>query len=458
MNRIYLDWGVVSNLKRQGYGDIMDFFLSNKEELFIVYSPAHFVDAMRSEGDERFCQDIETLEALAGDHLLSYTTDGVRPYLATPSEYYRDHKGQNLDIVPDFSEQVASVKKDFPSLGVLLQSVLSLPFPIPSSARSNNIICMMLPNLPETPSVNDVIKSGVEFINRMLCDKDYYKTYRKLTQETGLKLETNSGNWSADEVIPRISSIMKSIGIDKTFEEFVCSGFGNKAKIDKFQYFLAAYYLLDLIGYKSDKLPKATNAMNSVETDAQHAFYAAFCDYLVTQDSHMASKARVLYHELGIATKVITPAEAISMLQEEHQYDLTTFLREQLIEDNIEQSDDKSFVYKLSERFLGIFTHCVIHYQDDGTLLEFKLDFDNYSYFIFYEEAGIITDIVTQYFGRPADDEYQTVRKRIVAGDPNASIVWPGEDVLITYKADSDTHRPELYLKISPDIVCRKSS
>lgn len=65
MKRIYLDWGVVSNLKRQGYGDIMDFFLSNKEELFIVYSPAHFVDAMRSEGDERFCQDIETLEALA---------------------------------------------------------------------------------------------------------------------------------------------------------------------------------------------------------------------------------------------------------------------------------------------------------------------------------------------------------------------------------------------------------
>lgn len=448
MKRIYLDWGVVSNLKRPEYREIKDFFLSNKEEIFFVYSPAHFADAMRSEGDERLNQDIETLELLAHDHFLSYTVDGVRPFLATPFEYYRDQKGKNLDVVPDFSELIAAVQKDIPNIGSLLQPLLSLPFPIPLVARSNDIIGMMLPNLPEIPSFNDVIRSCVEFINRMLCDKEFYKTYRKKAQDTGLKLESNSGNWKEDEVIPRISSIMKSLGIDKTFEELVRSGFGNKDKIDKFQYFISAYYMLDLIGYKSDKLPKAINAMNSVDTDAQHAYYAAYCDYLVTQDSHMASKARVLYHELGINTKVVTPAEAFSVLQERPQEDLITFMREQLIEDNIEQSGDKYEVYKFSDRFLGIFTHCTINHQDDGTSFEFKLNFDNYSYFIFYEEAGIIIDVVTRYFGRPREDEYQAVRNRIVSGDPNASIVWPGEDIHITLKADPESHRPVIYMKI----------
>lgn len=80
---------------------------------------------------------------------------------------------------------------------------------------------------------------------------------------------------------------MKELGIDKSFEDFVLMGFGNKDKVDGFQFFMAAYSILDLIGYKSDKLPKATNAMNSVNIDAQYAYFAAFCDYLITQDSHL---------------------------------------------------------------------------------------------------------------------------------------------------------------------------
>lgn len=71
-------------------------------------------------------------------------------------------------------------------------------------------------------------------------------------------------------------------------------GFGNRDNIGGFQFFIAAYAMLDLIGYKPDKLSKASLAMNSVNTDAKHAFFAAFCDYFVTQDAHLTCKARSL--------------------------------------------------------------------------------------------------------------------------------------------------------------------
>ena len=99
--------------------------------------------------------------------------------------------------------------------------------------------------------------------------------------------------------------------------------------------------MLDLIGYKSDKLPKATKAMNSVNIDAQHAYFAAFCDYLITQqDSHLTSKAQALYHEFNVSTKIISTGEAIEELSENRNDDLVTFLREQIQEDNVERREE----------------------------------------------------------------------------------------------------------------------
>lgn len=137
------------------------------------------------------------------------------------------------------------------------------------------------------------------FVNKMLCDKDFYKSYRSSIRTSGFNLNPKSGDWKANEVVPNISARMKELGIDKSFEDFVLMGFGNKDKVGGFQFFMAAYSILDLIGYKSDKLPKATNVMNSVNTDAQYAYFAAFCDYLITQDSHLTSKAQTLYHEFN---------------------------------------------------------------------------------------------------------------------------------------------------------------
>lgn len=448
MKRVYLDWGVVSNLKKPEYAEIKDFLLANKGNLFFVYSTAHFEDAMRSRGDDRLMQDIQMLESLVDNHLLAYQKNTTHPFLLTPTEYYQNNKDRDLDTVPDFADLVSSVGQDIPMLGGLLKSFLSFPMPIPNIAREQKLFGMMLPDLPDAPTLGDVLHSSTTFINKMLGDKEYYKSYRYSIRSSGFTLDENSGNWKSDEVVPNISTQMKKLGIDKTFQDFVLAGFGKRDKVSDFEFFIAAYSLLDMIGYKSDKLPKSSNAMNSVNTDAQHAYFAAFCDYLVTQDSHLASKARALYSEFGISTKVISPSEIIAELEENSKDVLVSFLQEQLREDNVERHEERAVVYKFTRRLLGIFSHGVVYANDDETLIELKLAFDNYSFFVFYDEARIMVDTVADYLGRPSDAEYETIRQSIVSGNPNAAIHWKGDNIFFTLKADPERHRPELYITV----------
>ncbi|MBR5159821.1 MAG: hypothetical protein IKW84_09620 [Bacteroidaceae bacterium] len=449
MKRIYLDWGVISNLKKPEYAEVRDFLLTHKDSLFFVYSPAHFEDAMRSEGDERLLQDIKMLESLVDNHYIAYIQNETSPFLLTPTEYYSENKGRKNDVIPDYSDVLSSISKDIPVFGGLLETLLNMPFPIPEAARSYDLFNKILPGIPETPTLNDVLHSSAIFMNNMMFNKEYYKDYRSSIWSAGLKLEPNAGKWEAKDVVPNITAYLKALGVDKTFEEFVLMGLGNKDKDDKYQFFIAAYNILDLIGYKADKLPKAGNAMNSVNTDAQHAYYAAFCDYFIAQDTHLADKTQALYSEFKISTKVITPSEAIHELTEVRYDDLGLLMQEQLKEDNIVEREDGAVAYKLSYPFLGLFTHCVVYEQQDGTLLEFKLVFKNYSNFIFYEEAGRMIDAVSDYFGRPSREEYESVREKIVFGDVNAAINWVGDGITSVLKADSERNRPELFIKIN---------
>ena len=57
-------------------------------------------------------------------------------------------------------------------------------------------------------------------------------------------------------------------------------------------------------------------------------------------------------------------------------------------------------------------------------------------------------DVVCDYLGRPSSEKYESVRKRIVSCEPNASINWQGKGILFTLKADSDRCRPVLYVMI----------
>jgi len=181
MKRIYLDWGIISNLKKKEYADLRFFFLSHKDRLFFVYSPAHLDDLMRSEGDPRLLEDLEMLTSLVDDHLLAFDKKEVKPYRVAPSRYYVDRRKEDPIKLADYGNLLSSLDLSFPGgykIGSKLKEVLqSLSFPIPKVARSNKMWSSLLPDLSANPSVLDIIQSAGLFVDKMQDEGNYYKNY-----------------------------------------------------------------------------------------------------------------------------------------------------------------------------------------------------------------------------------------------------------------------------------------
>lgn len=111
MIRIYLDWSVVSNFKKDEFIEIREFISKHKDYLQFPYSPAHFKDLMKSysSDNEYFNQDLQNLEYLSEKHLLRWGKDGIEVLFGTPQEYFAGEKDSDdifsmMDIEKIFSD------------------------------------------------------------------------------------------------------------------------------------------------------------------------------------------------------------------------------------------------------------------------------------------------------------------------------------------------------------------
>jgi hypothetical protein len=59
-----------------------------------------------------------------------------------------------------------------------------------------------------------------------------------------------------------------------------------------------------MFGYWKDKANEKSNYARL--WDSSHAFFAAFCDYFISDDKRTRNKARVVYNIYEISTKVIS--------------------------------------------------------------------------------------------------------------------------------------------------------
>lgn len=91
MKRIYLDWGVISNLKKEENAGFRNLLLSSKDRFFFVYSLCHLEDLMNSRGEPQFDLDIKMMSDLVGDHFLNYKDGQFWIDWVTPEECCRSY-------------------------------------------------------------------------------------------------------------------------------------------------------------------------------------------------------------------------------------------------------------------------------------------------------------------------------------------------------------------------------
>lgn len=460
MKRLYLDWGVVSYLKKDEYAELKSLLLSNKDRLFMVYSPTHLEDLMKSKGVPQFDNDIKMLSDMVEDHLLVIDKGTAFPYRVTPEDFCRNYVDNTSKLSQDVDSflsviEAASISGD--NTINQIKANMNVAFPIPQEFRANELLMRTLPGLPEFPTVRDVMESVRQFMCDMIINPGAYKKHRAFIHENGFKLESNAGNWNDAEAVDKITSFLKSKGIDMSFNDYVMTSFHGR-KFTAIEFFTASYCILDMLGFHSDTLHKATSTIRNVTTDAKHAYFAGFCDWFVTADTNLAHKAKALYSHFGVSTRVMTPVEAVSAIQEEilpwGQNYIINFIADEFIEDHVVESHDKEHdsdadfvVYKFSRRFLGIFSHGIYYrYSDGSSTLQFKLVFDNYSKFLFYDEVGMVVDTIAQFFGLEGIHDYECLRKKLVEGKTDVTISWRLDKGFVCVKNDEERLRPELFI------------
>ncbi|HAK78729.1 MAG TPA: hypothetical protein DCM71_17925 [Runella sp.] len=469
MIRIYLDWNVVSNLKRPENKELKEFIDKHKENILFPYSPAHFNDLMKSYSPDNqfFNQDLEMLQYLSDKHLIRWEGKRTEPLFDTPNEYFEGEKKDSEDVFElmnmenlFFELDRMSEEVGFGKLGTIMKSLYKLqPAGIEVNDENREMLQKMFPDISSNSSMWDIMTNISPFAKKLLQDKEYYKDFRKSIGDKGFKVEANAGNWNEQEVIDNIDNFLKDKGVDMTFIEYIETTFKHRNEpINRYEFFTTAYWMLDMMGYKSDKLPKPTDNMQNIQTDGEHSFYAAHCDYFVVGDRNLKIKSNVLYKKFKISTIVIQPNELIQELEKviyefpqngDFISEVFDFINNNEIVDSYPYSEEKeaeNYVKKLPKFYFNFFNYVVYRYypSQNGIVLIFKKVFKNYSDFIYYTEAEKLIDRVVSVFGYEDMEKLEEKKREMVYGDKESEIVWSFNKGGIKLEKDEDSKRPIL--------------
>lgn len=365
MLRIYLDWNCITHLKEPENRELFDYILSNKHYLIFPFSPAHFEDLQRSrpsEGNENedYYRDLNTLHNICETHLILFDNAQKRvlPFFATPYEYAKK-SGDTLDDILKYDSFTEYITKE-----------IGEPF--------SAIFDKQLERMPTKGNItfflNEVIKNGADLLNQGFQYMKEVQTrvnYNKklsagIRDYDALSFKRISGATPDnihEEIDNMISKSTPQFNMDKLIE-FTLQNNTQKSDLTEF---ISYYLTYDFMGFKQDR----GHDLRNITTDAMHAYYGSYCDVLVTNDKRMAGKAKAVYKDMKISTKVISSNELRQYISKNiaRQFSLKQYIME--LGSNIHFKDaylpgDAHCRYSyFNSPFLGFFNYGMAIYDID---------------------------------------------------------------------------------------------
>lgn len=162
---------------------------------------------------------------------------------------------------------------------------------------------LMFPKSKKENTVYAVMEDIYEFQKRLKSDYSLYKKFKSHLGKSINKLK-NSREY-LNSIKQNFNELPKHLDI---FELSELHAPKNKyVKNEAYSKILDVFYKYDLKGYKTDA------NYNNMFDDSLHTFYAAHCDFFVTNDDRCKYKAEKTYERLKINTIVIKADEYMKM-------------------------------------------------------------------------------------------------------------------------------------------------
>jgi hypothetical protein len=113
-------------------------------------------------------------------------------------------------------------------------------------------------------------------------------------------------NYKPEEVILHLNAKLNKLGGSLSFIEMIEKGISLHPQGKDFglaNRIAGIFELLDMLGYWTDKYTDKSNYARL--WDSNHAFFASFCNYFISDDRRTRNKAKVVYGIYDISTFVV---------------------------------------------------------------------------------------------------------------------------------------------------------
>ena len=304
--------------------------------------------------------------------------------------------------------------------------------------ENDNPLKKLLPQLPKNGTLQDLIQGMLNSFSDLIEDPSVWRELRNFSIQSldiqKFDIDTNDKNFN---------NTLKDTPLQKSFLEFVEETFKYNTSLEKqrqFNFFINAYNSLNLLGLDKEKNKKVV--FSSFQDDAQHTYYAAHCDYLVSDDNQLLVKAKILYELFNISTKVLSFNEFETLINQNNKtdYNFKLFAKDLAgVFDNGELEDDFSLekqnkrilVYKLNNKIFGFFNYVnlVIEKEDTPFYIFYNKPM-NYSRFTSFIEFSKITNKIVHILGPDSYKKEQFTeedKKAIIKGNWQGR-VWQFEN------------------------------
>ncbi|TDW48629.1 hypothetical protein EV144_103141 [Flavobacterium sp. 270] len=412
MKRVYLDSNVFRYLKQKP--DLLESIFDVINSFMFYYSYAHLADLSRDKTDMKF-DDLIFMENLVDQNFLNLQSDReyvnvqiVPPALAFSSLTNLKFSDINfVDIIDDaFPNDISTLEID--KAKELLKMFLT--FPIKSLGMEDlnfqtegTAVDIISPN--GTNSILEYLEKLVNTFDNLNTDPKLWRELRNYTIEN-----LNFSNFEIDIQNIEFDKQLKNTKLQSTFIKFVENALSSFRKTDfrdQYNFFITAYTCLNLLGIDKEKSKKVV--FSSFQNDAQHAYYAAHCEYLVSDDEQLLLKAKALYNLLNIKTQVLHADEFFNNLDKigcDGELEFDDFMEKlKDLKNNINFSEsisyDEGTVYRLYNSYFDYFNEMqIIKTENLNPICVFYKEYENYSNFSSFEEMELITNRIVRTLGR----------------------------------------------------------
>lgn len=475
MLRIYLDKNIFSYIrkKEQPHHVLLAEKLEFLEPVTVLpYSTAHMGDLKNGYDTEdqykidKLNEDLTFISKITHDHYLQLSFKEPNP-IATIRSPFEAFKTQiETEPVEMLSDPLQFLENSFdenePHGKAAKEAIAALRnLPNISGNLSEMDGIGIIGNMFKGDTFGEQMKNASELFNSINSNTKEYKDLSNLAKK-GIPLGDLFSIKS--DAVTKLNERMKNSPLNKTFDELtdtVLTGYKKDAEITNWDRFSANFSTLNLIGYFPDKL---TNGVENYHFDLQHAFFAAHCDFFITDDERTSYKAKASYENLGIQTKVCTVKE---FLEEIEKYDFkfnftNDFLSSAkaqtsglpLLHYSAIETKQEVSVWNLEKKCFNYFDKYILVKSQDGSWwIHFQKSRENYSYFTFMSEIDKLVELFVRNLGNDifgaGSFDYRKEANEVRQGTWKGRY-WSIDAFILRFHSPSEEYYPVLTLSQLP--------